>query len=121
MAKYDLSDPNLPADQKVTRLVRPFCNLGPACGGDEVTLDASELRHPAVNDALWTPEELKKADKEAEEARRAQMRTVDTTAQQVNEQMKKAAEERKARKKRERVEDLAKFKDTVEALKELAG
>ncbi len=120
MAKYDLStDEN---DKKVTRMVRPFCNIGPACGGDEVTLDASELLRQPIIDVLWTEAEMRAAEAKAEAERVARMRSpTDAATRTINEAMNKAGEERKARKQRERIAEVAKAKDMAETLKALAG
>lgn len=119
MAKFDLSTEG--AHEKVTRLVRPFNSIGPASGGDEVTLDASELLHPAVNDALWSEDEMRKVERELDAQRRAAMRTEDPVAQQVDAQLKKAGKDRERRKAEKAAEDLAKLKDAAIAMKAIMG
>jgi hypothetical protein len=119
MAHFDLSTHGA---ETVTRIVRPFNNIGPACGGDEVTLDATELLQQPIADALWTSDELREAERRAEEERRARMRSpTDGAAKMVNDQMAKAVEERKRRKAKEKVEEVAKAKEMIEVIRGAAA
>ena len=120
MAKFDLSTEGDHA--KVTRVVRPFCSIGSACGGDEITLDASELDRQPVADVLWTDAEMRAAEEKAEAERVARMRSpTDAATRTINAAMTKAIEERKARKGRERVADVAKAREMIEAAKTIVG
>jgi hypothetical protein len=106
----------------VRRIVRPFCSIGPAIAGDEVILDASELNHPAVAEALWTREALLETERKVDEARRAQYAgETDQATRIINDQMNAAVKERKSRKAKDAADEMQKFQDIARRAKEIAG